>query len=170
MLSIQSWFFLLFRHAVVFVRLKAQLQRWQIAESIDATTVQRLEAYEESRHGFRFSTAMFGLSAFAIVLGVAAVAGSNWDAIPATLKLIAHTLMNLALTARILHSVTRCLICPKIPPAPHGISTPNIARGNRHATPGPQYPVAKVPRCLVSAAPINTPFSRKMLCAEPQAS
>ena len=39
----------------------------------------------------------------------------------------------------------------------------------RDAT-GPQYPVAKVPRCLVSAAPINTPFSRKMLCAEPQAS
>jgi Caspase domain len=101
---------------------------------------------------------------------VAAVAGSNWDAIPATFKLIAHTLMNLALTAGILHSVTRCPICPKIPPAPHGISTPNIARGNCHATRGPQYPVAKVPRCLVSAAPINTPFSRKMLCAEPQAS
>jgi hypothetical protein len=39
----------------------------------------------------------------------------------------------------------------------------------RDAT-GPQYPVAKVPRCLVSAVPINTPFSRKMLCAEPQAS
>jgi hypothetical protein len=39
----------------------------------------------------------------------------------------------------------------------------------RDAT-GPQYPVAKVPRCLVSAAPINAPFSRKMLCAEPQAS
>jgi hypothetical protein len=35
---------------------------------------------------------------------------------------------------------------------------------------GPQYPVAKVPLCLVSAAPINTPFFRKMLCAEPQAS
>jgi hypothetical protein len=39
----------------------------------------------------------------------------------------------------------------------------------RDAT-GPQYPVAKVPRCLLSAAPINTPFSRKMLCAEPQVS
>jgi len=38
------------------------------------------------------------------------------------------------------------------------------------AATGPQYPVAKVPRCLVSAAPINMPFSRKMLCAEPQAS
>jgi len=35
---------------------------------------------------------------------------------------------------------------------------------------GPQNPVAKVPRCLVSAAPVNLPFSRKMLCAEPQAS
>jgi hypothetical protein len=35
---------------------------------------------------------------------------------------------------------------------------------------GPQYPAAKVPRCRMSAAPINTPLSRKMLCAEPQAS
>jgi uncharacterized membrane protein len=87
------------------MRLKAQLQRWQIAEIIDAATVQRLEAYEESRHGFRFSTAMFGLGALAIVLGVAAVVGSNWDAIPTTFKLIAHALMNLALTAGILHAI-----------------------------------------------------------------
>jgi uncharacterized membrane protein len=84
------------------VRLKAQLQRWRIAEIIDAATVQRLEAYEESRHGFQFSTAMFGLGALAIVLGVAAVAGPNWDAIPTTFKLIAHALMSLALTAGIL--------------------------------------------------------------------
>jgi hypothetical protein len=87
------------------MRLKAQLQRWQMAGIIDAATVQRLEAYEETRHGFRFSTAMFGLGALAIVLGVAAVVGSNWDAIPATFKLIAHTLMNLALTAGILRAI-----------------------------------------------------------------
>jgi uncharacterized membrane protein len=66
------------------------------------SSVQRLEAYEESRHGFRICTAMFGLGALAIVLGVAAVAGPNWDAIPATFKLIAHALMSLALTAGIL--------------------------------------------------------------------
>jgi hypothetical protein len=85
--------------------LKTQLQRWQIAEIIDAATVRRLEAYEKSRHGFRFSTAMFGLGALAIVLGVAAVVGSNWDAIPATFKLIGHTLINLVLTAGILHAI-----------------------------------------------------------------
>jgi uncharacterized membrane protein len=89
------------------MRLKAQLQRWQIAEIIDAATVQRLEAYEESRHGFRFGTAMFGLGALAILLGVAAVVGSNWDAIPPTFKLLANTLMNLALTAGILHAIGR---------------------------------------------------------------
>jgi hypothetical protein len=57
-------------------------------------------------------------------------------------------------------------------PNPFGRSRASIAarrRAPRDAT-EPQYPVAKVPRCLVSAAPINTPFSRKMLCAEPQAS
>ena len=59
-----------------------------------------------------------------------------------------------------------------------GLADPSAARFGQfrkerpppRAAAGPQYPVAKVPRCLVSAAPINTPFSRKMLCAEPQAS
>jgi hypothetical protein len=46
----------------------------------------------------------------------------------------------------------------------------SAAKGAPRDATGPQYPVAKVPRCLVSAAPINTPFSRIMLCAEPQAS
>ncbi|MGH6841629.1 MAG: DUF2157 domain-containing protein, partial [Methylocella sp.] len=87
------------------MRLKTQLQRWQTAEIIDAPLARRIEAYEESRHGFRFSTAMFGLGALAIVLGVAAVVGSNWDAIPATFKLIAQTLLNLALAAGILHAI-----------------------------------------------------------------
>jgi hypothetical protein len=87
------------------MRLKAQLQRWQKAEIIDAAMAQAIEGYEDSRHGFRFSTAMFGLGALAIILGVAAVVGSNWDAIPATFKLVAHALINLALTAGILHAI-----------------------------------------------------------------
>jgi hypothetical protein len=61
---------------------------------------------------------------------------------------------------------------------PRGLADPSAARGQfckerpaaMRAAAGPQYPVAKVPRCLLSAAPINIPFSRKMLCAEPQAS
>jgi hypothetical protein len=32
----------------------------------------------------------------------------------------------------------------------------------------PQYPAAKAPRCLVSAAPIKIPLARRMLCAEPR--
>jgi uncharacterized membrane protein len=85
--------------------LKAQLQRWQLAEVIDGATARRIEAYEGSKQGFRFSTAMFGLGALAIVLGLAAVVASNWDAIPATLKLAAHAVFNAALAAGILYAI-----------------------------------------------------------------
>lgn len=87
------------------MRLKAQLQRWQMAEVIDAATAQRIAAYEESKHGFRFSTAMFGLGGLAIVLGLAAVVASNWDAIPAAAKLAAHGALNVALTAGVLYAI-----------------------------------------------------------------
>jgi hypothetical protein len=43
------------------MRLKSQLQRWRTANVIDDATAGRIEAYEGSRQGFRFSTAMFGL-------------------------------------------------------------------------------------------------------------
>jgi uncharacterized membrane protein len=79
--------------------LKAQLQRWRTADIIDAATAQRIQTYEDSKPGFGFSAAMFGLGAFAIVLGVAAVVASNWDAIPAIPKLVAHATLNAALAA-----------------------------------------------------------------------
>jgi uncharacterized membrane protein len=85
--------------------LKARLQRWQMAEVIDAATVQRIAAYEDSKQGFRFSSAMFGLGALAIVLGLAAVVASNWDAIPAAFKLAAHAALNVALTAGVLCAI-----------------------------------------------------------------
>jgi uncharacterized membrane protein len=48
---------------------------------------------------------MFGLGALAMVLGIAAVVASNWDAIPATLKLLAHVLLNAALAAGVLYAI-----------------------------------------------------------------
>jgi uncharacterized membrane protein len=87
------------------MRLKAQLQRWQTAEIIDDATAQRIEAHERSKQGFRFSTAMFGLGALAMVLGVAAIVASNWDAIPATLKLVAHGVFNASLAAGALYAI-----------------------------------------------------------------
>jgi len=79
--------------------LKARLQRWRTADIIDAATAQRIQTYEDSKPGFGFSTAMFALGALAIVLGVAAVVASNWDAIPAIPKLVAHAILNAALAA-----------------------------------------------------------------------
>jgi uncharacterized membrane protein len=85
--------------------LKAQLQRWRSAEIIDDATAERIQVYEKSRQGFRFSTAMFGLGALAMILGAAAVVASNWDAIPATVKLLAHAILNAALAVAVLQAI-----------------------------------------------------------------
>lgn len=85
--------------------LKTNLQRWQANGIIDAATAERIAAYEQGRHGFRFSTALFALGALAIFLGVAAVIGANWDGIPAWLKLAAHAAVNLGLAAGIVQAV-----------------------------------------------------------------
>ena len=87
------------------MNLKAQLQRWRSAEVIDSATARRIEAYEGSKQGFRFSAAMFGLGALAMVLGLAAIVASNWDAIPAGVKLAAHAVLNAALAAGVLHAM-----------------------------------------------------------------
>ena len=79
--------------------LKAKLQRWQKAGLIDSAAIDRILTFEQSRQGSRFSTAMLGLGALAIVLGFAAIIGSNWDAIPSALKLGIHILINLGLAA-----------------------------------------------------------------------
>ena len=44
---------------------------------------------------------MLGLGALAILLGIAAVVSSNWDAIPAFVKLLTHAALNLTLIAGI---------------------------------------------------------------------
>lgn len=92
---------------VDYMRLNAQLQRWRSAEVIDDATARRIEAYEASRRGFRFSTGMFGLGALAMVLGAVAIVASNWDAIPAAVKLLAHAVLNLGLAVGALQATRR---------------------------------------------------------------
>lgn len=87
------------------MRLKAQLQRWRSADIIDDATAERIQVYEKSRQGFRFSTAMFGLGALAIILGTAAIVASNWDAIPVNAKLLAHALLNAGLAVAALRAI-----------------------------------------------------------------
>jgi uncharacterized protein (DUF983 family) len=87
------------------MRLKSQLQRWRSADVIDDATAGRIEAYEASRHGFRFSTAMFGLGALAMVLGAVAIVASNWNAIPASAKLLAHAVLNAGLAVGVLKAI-----------------------------------------------------------------
>jgi len=85
--------------------LESRLRRWQKENLIDAHSVSRILAYEAKKKSARFTTALFGLGALAIFLGFAAIISSNWDAIPAWLKLIVHTAINLGLAGGIVYAI-----------------------------------------------------------------
>jgi uncharacterized membrane protein len=87
--------------------LGTQLKRWQEARLIDSFTVARILAYEESRKGSRFTKGLIALGALAIFLGFAAIVSSNWDAIPAWLKLLTHTIINVGLAGGIVYATQR---------------------------------------------------------------
>ena len=71
--------------------LERALQRWRDAALIDAETAARILAYEEANaaptrpYGFY---ALGGLGALSIAIGLLAIVASNWDAIPAQVKLL----------------------------------------------------------------------------------
>jgi uncharacterized membrane protein len=87
--------------------IEANLKRWQKVGVLDEQSAARILAYESSRRGSRFTAALLGLGALAIFLGFAAIIGSNWDAIPAWLKMTAHTIINLGLAAGIVFALVR---------------------------------------------------------------
>lgn len=78
------------------------LQRWRDAALIDAETAARILAYEEANaaptrpYGFY---ALGGLGALSIAIGLLAIVASNWDAIPAQVKLLCDLALLVGLAA-----------------------------------------------------------------------
>lgn len=81
------------------------LQKWKSAGLIDQATFDKITQYEQQASGNRFTRGMLWLGAFSIVLGIMAVVGSNWDAIPAYVKLAVHVLISVSLAMGIYWSI-----------------------------------------------------------------
>lgn len=87
--------------------LNGYLERWQKAGLMDAAQAGRLRAFEAGRRGFRFSTALLGLGALAIALGVMAIISANWDRIPAFMKLASNSALLLVAALTALYAIRR---------------------------------------------------------------
>jgi uncharacterized membrane protein len=62
-------------------------RRWQAAGLIDDELAQRIVAWENARRRPIFLWAIAGMGTLALGLGIMAIVGANWEAIPAWLKL-----------------------------------------------------------------------------------
>lgn len=70
-----------------------KLNEWQAAGLIDAAAAARIQAHEDAHAPPVWLWAVAGLGFLALALGIVAVIGSNWDAIPAAVKLGTHFLL-----------------------------------------------------------------------------
>lgn len=73
--------------------LSDKLNEWQTAGLIDAAAAARIQAHEDAHARPIWLWAVAGLGFLALALGIIAVIGSNWDAIPAAVKLGVHYLL-----------------------------------------------------------------------------
>ena len=71
------------------MRLERQVQRWQEAGIIDATTAERIIAHERRSSRPILLLALGGLGAFTIGVGLISVIAANWGDIPRLVKLLA---------------------------------------------------------------------------------
>src|SRR5262249_34788754 len=71
------------------VRLERQVQRWQEAGIIDATTAERIIAHERRSSRPILLLALGGLGSFTIGVGLISVIAANWGDIPRLVKLLA---------------------------------------------------------------------------------
>lgn len=81
--------------------IQRKLEEWQAADLISAETAARIRLYEAQQHRQRpyLLYALGGIGALAVATGFLAIIASNWDAIPAGVKLGADLLLVAGLSA-----------------------------------------------------------------------
>lgn len=79
--------------------LSGKLQKWTDAGLISNDQQTRIIAFEHEKSGNRWTHGIGMVGLFSILIGIALVIASNWQAIPETVKLATHMLVNITLTA-----------------------------------------------------------------------
>jgi uncharacterized membrane protein len=83
--------------------LKGSLKRWEAEELISSDVGTAILEFEKERKSGRFMFGLICVGALTIVLGILAIIGANWYAVPGGLKIGGHLLVNLALMFGVLH-------------------------------------------------------------------
>lgn len=78
---------------------KRKVKDWQDAGLITATQADAIFAWEQDRKAGKFGRGLVGLGLFAILTGVLSIIAANWYAIPASVKIGAHLLLNIGVAA-----------------------------------------------------------------------
>lgn len=78
--------------------LASKLEKWTNAGLISADQQTRILAFEHEKSGNRWTNGIFMVGLFSILIGIALIIASNWQEIPANLKLGVHVLVNAMLT------------------------------------------------------------------------
>lgn len=79
------------------MKVDRHVRQWLQEGVVDAATAARIVEFEAThRSRLGVGAMLIGLAGFAILLGVAALIGVNWDQIPAAAKIGFHTLVNAA--------------------------------------------------------------------------
>jgi uncharacterized membrane protein len=76
------------------MRIEKFVTRWRKEGVVDSVTASRILEFESKRGKFSFGNMLIRLAGLAIFLGVAAIIGSNWDLIPASVKIGVHAILN----------------------------------------------------------------------------
>jgi uncharacterized membrane protein len=76
------------------MRIEKFVTRWKKEGVVDSVTAARILEFESKRGKFSFGNMLIRLAGLAIFLGIAAIIGSNWDQIPANMKIGVHAVLN----------------------------------------------------------------------------
>ncbi len=82
--------------------LTSKLKKWQEAGLLSIDQANQIADYEKSRYKSKFQSRLTYVALFAIVLGILSIVAANWYAIPASLKIAGHFILNIAVAYGIL--------------------------------------------------------------------
>lgn len=78
-----------------------KLKAWNAAGLITVDQLAAISLHEKNRQAGRLGRNIVGVALFAIIIGILSLVAANWLAIPGSVKIIVHLLLNMGLAATI---------------------------------------------------------------------
>lgn len=78
---------------------RKKVQQWQDAGLISADQANAIVTWEQDKKSGKFGRGLVGVGIFAILTGILSIIASNWEVIPASVKIGAHLLLNAGVAA-----------------------------------------------------------------------